>query len=544
MQTWVVRHPLATIALVALVHVGATAVWIWHHRALGALDPDEAGYIADALRYQRNVSPDAPLAVPQRVGETVTAPLVPLLAVVPLVLGPRDVRSALLVQPVLLAVAAVAAAGITRRLTTAGWAVVAGLVVLGSPPFVLAASAFWLGLGAAAAMALAVWALLCSDGLSNRWTWAFGLATGLMALTRTMALGFVPGLVLAGLLLAGRDPRRLGRLALALLLAAGVAVPWYLAQREEIFGYLVGYGYGARSEEWGEGGAWARLRLRLGQMLVGLMVVAPVAIPAVAAYLARTRPGPRWVRGWTPERREAVAVAVVVLTGFAALLSTQNSGLWFELPLVVLTVPLGVAVVARWSPGLRRAAAVWLVVVSVALPLGLRLDGLTHADAAFGVHDRRLARLEEPGGREAAEEWRALDEQVTAELAALTDRGRTGAVAMTGNTFLFNSNVVELEAELDLWYARVEVPDTRADAAGRSEQLSPLSTEEMVDGTQKERILVVVRYDRDPFTPDTEWRRFEEEARAAGWEEVAVHPMPVDGEVAILRHRSALAGGR
>ncbi|MCU1497025.1 MAG: hypothetical protein JWM47_978 [Acidimicrobiales bacterium] len=534
-RAWSLGHPLACVAVIAGVGALASAVYLWRARHLGQYDPDEAGYLATALRYQRSIDPAAPDDLIREIGRTANGPLVPMLSVPFLIAGPRDVRSAMLVQPVLLFATAMASAGIARRLAGPGVVILSGALVVAMPTMIMAAQSYWLGLGAACAMAVAVWALLESRRLTNRWRWAYGAATGAMLLARTMTLGYLPALALAGLLLAWGDRRRVLGWVQAMAVTAVVAAPWWYAQRGLVFDYLFGYGYGARAGQWGSGGVAERIGFRLGRFGEAAALPLPVLfLGAVAAVMVTRSLAQRhaWRPPWTGRIRDATAVAVIGAVGFAALVSTTNQGVWFETPLLVVLLPLGVAIVARSPKVLQVSLLGWLVLVAVVLPVAIRAIGVDHDDGAIDEYDVRFDRDELV--EEAARQWWSVDREVTAELGQLTGRGSTGSVMITGNMYLFNSNTLELAAELDGWELRPEVPDTMSPVSDRAFALRPRSA----GAPPKERFLVVVRHDLRLFTPDADWRGFARQAAASGWVVVERHELPVDGEVVIMRHPS------
>ena len=90
------------------------------------------------------------------------------------------------------------------------------------------------------------------------WSLAFGVALGVMPLTRTMLVAFVPILALAGLCQVIGAPdgraRRALRWAVSMVVAAGVAATWLVASWRAVFDYLVGFGYGSRSAEYRHSG--------------------------------------------------------------------------------------------------------------------------------------------------------------------------------------------------------------------------------------------------------------------------------------------------
>ena len=89
---------------------------------------------------------------------------------------------------------------------------------------------------------LAVAVLVAGRGFQSRnWSLAFGVAVGCMVLSRPMAIAFVPGLVLAGLLWSTATPDR-GRvfrhLVLGCAAAIGASAWWWLVTFRELWAYL------------------------------------------------------------------------------------------------------------------------------------------------------------------------------------------------------------------------------------------------------------------------------------------------------------------
>lgn len=561
---WVVA---AVASVVAIGH----GIWIWQHRRVGAIDPDEAGYLANALRYHRTLT-DLDLAEFVRaVGGSATGPVVPLLSLPFLLVGPRDPRTAMLVQPALLVAIATMVCSLTRRLSTNTTAVVAGLAVLALPTFALGAQSYWLGMGAATMTAAAALSLLRSERLTNRWTWAFGVFVALLLMSRSMAAAFVPGLALAALLAAGRDRRRLLRLAGALGLTAALAGPWWLLNRSAILGYLLDYGYGARAAQFGSGSVVDRFGFRIERIWHEAGLDGPfgwpvaVALSAGALALLRQglagrrapdRAGPRpEPSGWA--RSDATLLAVPALAGFAALLSTTNAGVWFELPVLVLAVPLAAALVQR-APrplGMVSTAAVATVAVGVLattwwlVPARDRWWNFgiigAHYEGAFRLYDERFDADRRDELERAAADWAALNRRAARQMRDL-DRAEGGvSFTISGNTELINNNTLVMAAELDGWQVRFNVPDTTGTVAELSAELSPrrdAGRHGILD-----RRLVIARHDLLPFPADLDWERFADLARSRGWEEIGEIPLPVPGSVTILAPDGTLRereGGR
>lgn len=538
----VLRHPVAAVAAFAAVIALGHAVWIWTHRQVGAFDPDEAGYAAHALRIHRNIDLQNPLAAVHQIATTATGPLVPAAAVPLLVAGPRDPRTVMMVQPLLLVLSSTSVAAIARRIAGPGTALACGLSFLLLPTVGLATQSLWLGLGAAAMMGVSMWALFASEAGTNRRVWLHGAAIAAMALSRTMTVAFVPGLMLAGIVATWGNPRGLKRLLGAWGLAALIAGPWFLVMRETVFGYLVGYGYGPRAGLFGAGGPLERLHFRYERLSVdvgrGLTLTALVVSLAGAAAIAW-----RWRnrRELPAEARNIGAVIVALGGGLAALLSTSNQGVWFELPLIVLLVPL-VGALATQAFLVLRVALCFQVAAQAIVVLGVlwwiippRWEITAHYENGFAQYDPRFGAENRDELAQASMEWSRLNTQVSRTMRRIDGEDGLGAVfTVSGNMQLFNTNTIALDSELDGWGPRQVVPDTTASQA-RSEHLTP--TAAGTDGRTVERVLVVAHHDQHLFTPDADVEEFLIQARRSGWSVERGIPMPDGGEVLIMRHR-------
>ena len=340
---WVHSHPLIVVALVAALIGLGHAIWIWTHRYRGAYDPDESGYIANALRYQRTLDPLRPIEFIREVATTGTGPVVPLLGVPLLLLGPRDPRTVMMVQPFLLVLSAVAVGGIARRIAGPWSAIVSGLIWATIPTVALATGSFWLGLGASTSAALALWALFESNRLTNRWTYAYGICIALMMMSRTMALGFVPALAISGIVIAGRERQSWWGLTKAGILTIAVAGPWWAINWSSLTEYLFSYGYGERAGLFGSGTVVDRFWFRVERITDGIGLMWPILILLELGLLSSLISVVRqWRRTATlpSQLRNGIAVGAAVLTGMAVLTSTNHLG-EFRHDLFIDTTPVG-----------------------------------------------------------------------------------------------------------------------------------------------------------------------------------------------------------
>jgi 4-amino-4-deoxy-L-arabinose transferase-like glycosyltransferase len=541
-RRWIERHPLLVVAGVASMVAVGHAWWIWSHRDLGALDPDEAGYIASALRMERTLTS---LILPdfiQTVGGTGNGITVPLLSVPLAVLGPRDPRTVMMAQPLLLVFTSAAVAGITRRIAGPIAAICAGVLFAVLPSVSTATQSYWFGLGATASLAGAVWALLASDRCTNRRIWLFGVGIGLMWLSRTMTLGYGPALVAAGVVVAGWDSRRLLRLAGSVGLGVAISAPWYMVNRDSIFGYLFSYGYGPRAARFGNGGPLERAGFRIsrfedafGRPTFTLLWASALCVGVMVAWAVCRG------RRKRPPLRGPTAVAVAVALGSAALVSTSNNGVWFELPIVPLIVALFVAVISLgpgWYSTLLATAVAAFSMSGLAhqwwlLPYGPERP-TAHYEYGFAQYDERF----DPTRRElhpvAAAQWRELTEDVLEVLRPIAPHDSAAMlVTISGNMQLFNTNTLTLAGELSGWQPVLRVPDTLEPARARALELSPTA---VVRGQTVPRVLLIADHDRILFTPDSRVELFARQARSEGWRTTDVVPMPGGGEVIVMRH--------
>lgn len=259
--------------------------------------------------------------------------------------------------------------GIGERLAGPRLGALAALAVATSQGTFLFTREYIFALPTAAFLACAVYALLRSDGMRGRW-WsiACGAALGLMLLSRTMAVAFVPGvLVVAALMILVRRrddlwPRVLN-LGLAILAMALVAATWYWNNLDPVVDYLTNFGYGEQAQYYGEDQStlsWGRFEA-VAKRFVGGDLLVPLAVLIFAGLLAgafmigrRVRESDhRWGEAWRIAGSDAIGVFLVFAAGYAALMTSQNGGNGFGYPIAMLLPPLAVIPLRRY-----RAAAI------------------------------------------------------------------------------------------------------------------------------------------------------------------------------------------
>lgn len=534
------RHPVCAVGLVAALVAVYQLWWIRTGRPLGTFDTDEAGYMATALRFHRNLVEGGTSAVLERIRDTSTGPIVPLTSVPFLLLGRRSVLAVMAVQPLLQAVTAMAVTGIARKMGTGRQAVAAGLVTVALPALVLAGRSYQLAGGAAAALCVAVWALLASDHGRRIWPMiGFGVAIGVMLLGRTMSVVYLPGLALGMLCWIPLTRHTATRLIAAAIAAFVVAAPWWISAWMPISDYLLRYGYGDRAASYGSTAFITRVLQRVATMFVDLLPVLALTAIAAIVLIARTatlrvREDPSRLRTFLSGRSAMLTVAVVVATGWILLLSSSNAGKWFELPLLVLAVPLlvraGSCLPARQQTALASfalgASALHLVLLGTWAPIR------NISEDPYGRYERIASADPRVSGdatarRAAGSEWWSAHEDLVRAIDVAAAGNPTEQV-VSGSSALINGNSLLLAEELD----GVELgPLYEADSTSRdrSKWLSPTS-----DG--RDRVVVVMRSRAEPFPPDAARDSFLSEALERGWSVEHRVALPDGGDALVLVH--------
>lgn len=365
------------VAVGALLLAAFHVWWIATHRYGYPLNIDEAGYTAigviDYIGFRTGgiegwwdaVQTQAP-----------NAPLVPTMTSLVLLIKPGVMEGfgVLIGFFVLLTLATY---GIGERLAGPRLGALAALVVATSHGTFLFTREYVFALPTAALLAATMYSLIRSEGLrSRRWAIAAGFSIGLMLLARTMAVAFVPGIFAAVAIVSlARSREDLGvralNLTLTALAAAATAATWYLRNLQAVVDYLTNYGYGAQSNYYGaENSAisWERFSSILERMIFDDLLVPLAALIAVGLLVLAVL-AVRRVLGADDRRAallrltasDAAMVALVVIAGYAALMSSQNGGNGFTYPLAVLLPPLAVIALRQ----IRVAAAILVAILVI-----------------------------------------------------------------------------------------------------------------------------------------------------------------------------------
>ncbi|MFM7062538.1 MAG: hypothetical protein ACKO04_03460 [Actinomycetes bacterium] len=559
-----VRRPLVTVALAGVAFVLLQAWWIARARHIGGFDVDEAGGVAAALRFRRAVGLD-PRPLVQVVFDTRNGPLVALMSVPFLMVWPRSVVAAMVVQPVLVVVTALGVAGSLKVVAGRHAAVVGGVVMLLLPVSVVSSRSYQYSTGVGAFLALAMWALLASRRGTRLWpVLGFGAATGAMLLCRTMSVSFLPALAVAAALLAWKDLRAWKHLVLAGLVAFAVAGPWWIVNWGPIMDYLLLNAYGPRAHYWGNVrfmdrvGFYRELLFNDFMLLVGLTPA--VALVAVVAGRLRKDPDraddrPRLVT------REVAAVGAALVLVYGALLSTSNQGFWFAYPADALIVVLVVGLLARgrarsgpWGARvLQGFAALAFLVLLVGLvaawrPVGAGFPSAPREDwrtnFTFDLDALQLGNLEADARMasasgtvraRAARDWYDASLGVARQVGAIQQAEGPVWQSLTGEIHLFNVNTLGMAEEAS---------GTGIAAISSVNTLEPPDAQLRKDLTPTfggvPRVLVLVDGRSLPFPDGRDVPRYRRLALEEGWVPGPPVALPDGGDVVVYTHPDSL----
>ncbi|HXA42096.1 MAG TPA: glycosyltransferase family 39 protein [Candidatus Solibacter sp.] len=563
-QAWSRTH-VAALAATVLVLVAVNAWWIARYRGGGPLDIDEAGYLSTAVDHLGAGGPGGVWRVFQ--AHAPSAPLVPLAAAGVLALLGANVYLGFSVLIFALAVTVACSYALARRLSGPAAGAVAAVVVAGTPALLDYTRTFQFAVPVTAFFTAAVLCLVMSRSLQGvGWSLAWGGLIGLMLLSRTMTVAFLPGLIAAGLLVATRSPRpvrSIANLAGGLAMIAAVSGTWYLGNWQAVFFYLTTAGYGAQSSQYGSGTPFSPdalveflhrtmneyLYLPLGLVFLG-GVLAGGALTVIR--LLRRSESMTAKLGWFLDQ-DHVPVAIPPAAGLLALVSSRNAGTGFIAPLLPAAVVLAVVALAKlpWLQ-IRRWAltgAVAIGVFGIAAKSGLPpFDGAATtvqvpfygyaviADPAGpiqlyeqggGFGDAGLSRPTEDAA------WRRQERQLALTLASFSQG--TGAPTVCAFGFrdrFFNPNTLGLEADLA---TGARTPALWLEPLGDGSTVADVHLWLVAGAAKGSTALLTAGPSRSEIPPAVDEGVVEEAARAAGFFRVTTTSLPNGRQLTLWR---------
>jgi len=467
------------VALVALALAALDVWWFETYRHNFPFDVDEAGYTTFGLVDYLGLKSGGIGGWWEAIQNQPTfAPLVPAVTSLLVFVKPGllDGFATLTFFAVVLALAAYA---IGERLAGPRLGALAAIVTATLPGTFAFSREYIFALPTAAFLSLAVFFLLKSEGMRrSRWAAICGVAVGLMLLSRTMAISYVPGLLVAALvaILARREgdlPKRFLNLGLTALVAVAVAATWYARNLQSVIDYLTNYGYGSQSKNYGKEHAllsWGRFHsvaehMTTEDLFLPLALLFLVALAALAVLVLR-RLGDPDSRASTWRRlaaSDALSVAIVFVLGYGALMTSQNGGDGFTFPIAALLPCIAVLAIKAYPRAAVPAAGLVGLIAAVNLvstatiwsfASHTRLVSVPGFEEPFpvtkGVPKAVFAiRLQVPGPETVFdrrdEGWPRADREVTGLLAGLYGpHGEGPVVAFASRNRAISSNTVQL----------------------------------------------------------------------------------------------------
>lgn len=552
------RHPVRVVAALALLAALAQLWWVSSHRGFGGFGVDETGYLATVLRFDAAWSGASPGDLASTVMSSPVAPVVPLLALPFVGVFGRSVTGLMAVQAAMYFLGAVGVALLVSKLSTARSAVVAGIVFLGMPVNVVMARYVQFASAVVACLTLALVAVLSSDrGHDRRRMVLAGAAVGVMTLTRSMAIALVPVVMVALAVEIHRDRRAAVNVAWSGAACLLVAAPWWIANWESAGAYLFRFGYGEGTGQIERIPVALRIPVRLGLAMLDvrplLFVVAVVVTVSSTVALRRRVASRRWAAGtpvpWSRQDRATVAVGAGLAAGVVILLSSSNSGSWFQAPLEALALVLLCAVAGRIAGTWERRGAVAASVIAVmnlafisvwtpgtSVPMG----GVTLSAALFGgtehvqaidfeeIDPRFAVTSSWSVRRDAEREWAAATTALATEVRALVPDRRVETVI--GELRLLNASTLVLEHErAGDRSVMVENPAAPEAMTGGDLDLRPV-----VDG--RRRVLVSMSSPRRSEFQRVDPAPLLAEARRTGWRVRGRVQLPAGSTATVLLH--------
>lgn len=462
------RAEAAGLGALALCFACVNVVWISRFRVGKPLDIDEAGYLGLSLSdYHALVGPGGVLAWWHAVdAPSIYAPLMMAFSSLSyLLLGPNEFTGFLC--PVFFGIFAVVASYLLgKQLGGVRLGFVSAVLVATSPGIVNAAREYNYAIPAAAVTTATVLALVRSQRFTSiGWSVAFGVLLGLLPLSRSMCIAFVPGISIAAVsqVLTGQERvKRAGIMLGSLVLGGLVAATWLIRSGPLVWHYLVSFGYGAASLSTGRHrenllsfGAW---RETLGQILaydyLPHVMVLLLGGGALLAIVIRGIRAGGWRRAASDAADAPILPAIVVLVeGLLMLTSTGNKGTGFIvtfLPLMLVVAAWALFAISRGSPTVSSATVAMAIFFSlplldVSLPWALPWTANVPFVGSLTITDGRalIQRWEGAMDQSTAAAWRAANRWTSQQITEHAPDGvRTGLGFQ--DPFL-NSNTVSFE---------------------------------------------------------------------------------------------------
>lgn len=378
------------LSALLIVAIGvANIAWVATYRYDWVLDIDEAGYLLQAMIDTHALRSGGPGRWLAAIFGTSFAPLNPALTSLLMLPFGASENVGLLTNSLLFVALLFIVFFLTRDLA-GNLAALAAAVLVATLPAVLEFSrTYHFSPPATLFFTAAVLSYSRSRAFEHRaWSLLFGMCVGLMTLSRTMTIAFLPAFAIASLghaiFTTGLDRLRRRNIALAIGAFVVTAGPWYIANFHNVFEYLFSFGYGAKAAEYGaDDGIFtlANLNSRIAALLYAMRPIhfAIIAIPSALVFAIGLIGGFR--RRHDGAGTFAFYASALAFGCLAIIATSRNRGIGFENP----ALPTLAIVSVVFLIGKLRHLALRLGVV-LALIACSAVVGLTQAHPRYCEH--------------------------------------------------------------------------------------------------------------------------------------------------------------
>ncbi|HML07058.1 MAG TPA: glycosyltransferase family 39 protein [Xanthobacteraceae bacterium] len=465
---------------VTLFFLFVGARWIWIYRHGQPLDIDEAGYLGFALGDYYALLHRGVIGWLRSVeGRAIYAPVTTALSsLLFVVTGPHVIAG--FAVPLLAGTSCIPASYfLGKSLGSRQIGLIASILVASCPIILVFSRSFHFSMPVTLALTVALLALLKSNRFERiGWAVVFGISLGLMPLTRTMTIAFVPGVVIGAFVYAVAEPidrsRRVLMLSLALLLAAFTAATWLGPHGRAVFEYLFSFGYGPRAAEYGAAysglDAWLntlRVLCNSGVYLPHLLIILAGAAAALSGALIEALTSRSTALVYRVVRSRTVPLFIVVAEAWSALASSRDQGSAFFAPIVPAMLVLTAWAFVRISSHQYYRLTVVLLLAAVAIGTSIPFLDLRTPFSAPWIADLPVlgqavvtdgrgsiqryeaagrlgpSNVAEPIGPAAGRAWINLSAETAMAISRLA--GSNAVTAFGFRHFLYNVNSVNLQ---------------------------------------------------------------------------------------------------
>ncbi|MCB8883910.1 glycosyltransferase family 39 protein [Acidisoma cellulosilytica] len=373
------RFYTIALALVVMLFVAVNARWIWLYRHGGVYDIDESGYLTLALFDYAGLIKHGILGWISAIEmPSIQAPLTTTLASLVFVVTGAHVIAGFVVTVAAGAGCVVAAYALGCSVGSRGVGLAAAILTASCPVIVNYARSFQFSTVATLMATLTVIAILRSRQFrSIGWSLLFGIFLGLMPLARTMLISFIPGIVVAAVIVASVDSgqrlRRLFTLVTSGFIAVLVSAIWLIPNGPLVAHYLLSYGYGVQAKEYGPQVskfglvAWQDTAQAFSsQIYIPHFLLIILGMMVLSAILLRS--AVQWGLISTLRRvtvSQILPVVIFVAGALAALTSSGNKGTGFFAPIIPACMVL--TAWAFWHVHKSRVSRAGFAIVMIAI---------------------------------------------------------------------------------------------------------------------------------------------------------------------------------